>query len=139
MSKSKSLFLDTNVLYNLIQNKPNADDLLNNLEAFDFTYILSLSEFFAYNFCVFTKANTGKDYFDDLQAILENKRQRPISIDLSSKILANAKQILKDKDFEDACQVSAAIASGCDAILTSDEGIAHNYKHLIKIIFVPKK
>jgi hypothetical protein len=32
----------------------------------------------------------------------------------------------------------AALMNGCDAILTSDKGMAKVYKHLIKIVFVPK-
>ncbi len=139
MSKPKSLFLDSNVVYNIIQNKPNAGNLLDIIESFDFTYILNLTEFFAYNFCVFTKANTGTDYFDNLNLFLENSRSSPASIELNSKILKNAKQILQGKDFEDACQVSAALISKCDAILTSDEGLRDTYSQMIKVVFVPKK
>lgn len=139
MSSTKTLFLDSNVIYNLMQNKPNAHDLLEAINDFDFTYILSLSEFFASSFCIFTKANGGEDYSASLKALLDNKRTSPVCIELNRQIIQHGRQILKDKDFEDACQVSAAVLNNCDAILTSDKAMADNYKHLIKIIFVPRK
>jgi predicted nucleic acid-binding protein len=133
---NKSLFLDTNVIYNIIQNAPNSEKLLEIIETYTFNSISSLTQFFTYNFCVYKQANNPKeDFFQDLQELTVDC----FKIESNQKIFENAKKILKDKDFEDALQVASALYHKCDAILTSDEAMANNYKNLIQIIFVPKK
>ena len=131
---SKSLFLDANVLYNIIQHRPNAKELKRVIAEYEFIFVSAISELFAYNYCFYTEINTGKKFTDDLEKLLSICH----IIQTSSQVTKNAKSILKDKDFEDAVQVATAIHNKCDCILTSDKEMYENYSNLIEIIFVPK-
>lgn len=130
---NKSLFLDTNVIYNLVQESKNSDKLIQIIRQYSFLSVSGLTQIFTYNFCNYTKA-TNKDYFTAW-----NKYMSAASVMyLNPKIFENAKSILKGKDFEDAVQVATAIHNKCDCILTSDKEMHENYSNLIEIIFVPK-
>lgn len=132
---NKILFLDANVLLNIIQNKANKSDLQQVIASYDFIYTSNFSEFFAYSFCVYTKFNTGKDYFDELKQLVDNLLIK----DINSQVMQSAKSILKGKDFEDAIQVATAIYNKCDCILTSDKEMYESYSNLIEIVYVPRK
>jgi predicted nucleic acid-binding protein len=133
---SKSLFLDANVIYYIIQNAPSTPKLLKVIETYAFNSISSLTQFFTYNFCVFKKASNPKDdYFEDLNELVKDC----FKIESNQKIFETAKKILNGKDFEDALQIASALYHKCDAVLTCDKEMHDQYKHLIKIIYIPKK
>ncbi|MEM6399080.1 MAG: PIN domain-containing protein [Cyanobacteria bacterium P01_D01_bin.116] len=130
----RTLFLDANVVFNVIQLAPNAEKLQQIMQEYDFLSLSILTIFVTYNYCNYTQINTGKDYFKQLQEVFDEAD----TLDLTSTIFENAKSILKGKDFEDALQVATAIHNGCDAILTSDKEMSQSYQNLIKIIYIPR-
>lgn len=134
---TKSLLLDANVLVNICKKAENHQSLIQEIANFDFIYIAGFSLFMAELKCI-QDCKTPKDKLIYQKELNKLKNLSEV-VYFDENILEQAKQILTNRDYEDACQTACALQYKCSSILTSDLDFAQRYGGIIKMIYIDKK
>jgi predicted nucleic acid-binding protein len=123
--KLKTLFLDTNVVLELLFKRQQVPILLPKLEQYNQVYISFLTVHLIYHF---GKKIQLEDW--ELNFILSRFK----ILNQGSNTYETAKQICKDQDFEDALQLACAIEGNIKDVITLDEKMKKLYSAYFNFI-----
>ncbi len=123
--KLKTLFLDTNVVLELLFKRQQVPILLPKLNEYEQVYISFLTVHIVY---YFGKKIKLEDW--ELNFILSRFKV----LNQGSTTYEIAKQICKDEDFEDALQLACAIENNIKNVITLDEKMKDLYKNYFNFV-----
>lgn len=119
------IILDTNVLLEILEGRRGLEAAQAVIASHSPSTPIGVSTLTISH--VFYMAERHKLPFARVEALLANYEV----IDVIANDIAWALKRYKQKDFEDALQVAAAIREGCTSFITLDAGLAKKYrKHL---------
>lgn len=119
------IFLDTNLLMELLFNRAKADICRDILQKPEKTFCISA---LSVHICNYFLEKSGHNP-SELQSFFEAFEITPLD-----KNVLGLSYTIFNQDFEDAIQVASAIVANCQEIYTLDKQISANYADFTKII-----
>ncbi len=126
-NQEKDIFLDASVLISILQKDLFLNPILEILVDYENLYISGFSYLFGYD-------KLRKQGFDSEQ--IHQKMSYFKIVYFDEDTIEKAKEICKDKDFEDALQIASAIENNIPNLLTNDIRQAKRYKNYLEIFKV---
>jgi predicted nucleic acid-binding protein len=121
MDFNSEIFIDANVLLEIILGRPNERKARNFLRSSNKTY--NISALTAHLVVYFGIARVG---FPILKQFLSDYNILPLSSDDIAWAFVN----VRNNDFEDSLQLSVAVKHGCSTFVTFDKQLYNTYNEL---------
>lgn len=116
MASTKSVFVDANVIIEILLNRRRRRACEQSLSTLSATYHLSaLSVHLVYHFCELDRVDP-----ELAKLVVDHLNILPVT----AADVATAQRRYKGKEFEDCLQASCAEANRCDEVLTLDSSFA---------------
>jgi predicted nucleic acid-binding protein len=115
------VYVDANVILELILQRPRMRDAAKMLGEADVSVISMLTVHLVWHFCRLENV---------ADSVIETAIADKTIVDVTRTDYEWALRHEKGRDFEDALQVATALRSGCDTFLTFDRALARRYHHL---------
>ena len=128
MALSSRIYLDTNILLDVLERRPRFEKVAQVLQKYSIyssSVVAIATSFYIAQKEIGLRVSDLKRLTSDF-IILNN----------GAAELSKAYEICADEDLEDAIQVATAIIGGADTFLTADKKLLKNYGHLIDVVCI---
>jgi predicted nucleic acid-binding protein len=123
--KSDTLFVDVNVVLEILLDRPQKNHCIETLKQYQHYYISPTSIHIAFYF-----AEKNEHLLSNLESFLEVFH----FTEFNEHVYHTALSIYQNRDMEDGLQVASAIEESIDTIFTLDQKMSKKYKNIITFI-----